>query len=467
MILIKELLDSLQGAPGFSEPAFVEAHSSVEQVTSIRVNPFKRNTEGASIAELEQLPAETLSAVPWCANGYYLAERPSFTFDPLFHAGCYYVQEASSMFLEQVIKTCFPGHSTAPLKVLDLCAAPGGKATHLSALFPAGLVVANEAIGSRAGILVENAIRWGSENMMVTCNDPSVFRKLEGFFDLIVVDAPCSGSGMLRKDPEVMNEWSQAHVAHCSKRQRRILEDGWPALKEGGVLVYATCSYSKEENEDITDWLSATLQAVPVSIPLHPEWGIVESISPLHNCNGYRFYPYNLKGEGLYIACFRKTSNSSEMAVPLKKMPPINRASVDILADAVADPAYWCFTEEQEAYRALPAAWSETINALKSVLHVKKAGVTLGKIIKKLLIPDHELAAGNLVSDRFQCLELGKAQAIEYLQKKNITVSTALNGWCLITYKGFRLGWAKILPNRINNYYPQRFRILKPSPPSL
>lgn len=438
-----------------------------DAVTSVRLNPGKRNVRGESLViRLNDLFQEPV-AVPWCSTGYYLGARPSFTFDPLFHAGCYYVQEASSMFLEQLVKTCFPDHNQQAVKVLDLCAAPGGKSTHLSALFPKGLVVANEVISSRTGILTENATRWGNENLLVTGSDPSKFKRLEGHFDLVVVDAPCSGSGMLRKDPDVINEWSLQNVAYCSKRQQRILEDVWPALKEGGILVYATCSYSREEDEDIADWIFSELGASPVDIPVDPRWGIVTSASEQHACTGYRFFPYLVKGEGLYMSCFRKTHQTGETALPSGKLPGIQRSHMTIAADALAHPEAWVYTATGEEYTALPADHASFIVGLRTALPVKKAGIRLGKVIKELLIPDHELAVSNAISNGFDHVELERSQAISYLQKRDITIDTSVKGWCLATYQGFRLGWMKVLANRINNYYPLRSRILKQDPPAL
>ena len=236
MKIPEALLDALQELEDFDREAFIAVHTAGEQVTSIRLNPFKKKWTGGEWTPAKQ---EDVCAgfpgceqMPWCTNGFYLPERPSFTLDPLFHAGCYYVQEASSMFLEQAVKTSFPDHSVMPYRVLDLCAAPGGKSTHLSALFPQGLVVANEVIKTRSGILTENAIKWGQDNIVVTSNDAADFKKLSGYFDMVLVDAPCSGSGMFRKDPDAIAEWSPEHVAHCSRRQRRKMVSSYiaPAL---------------------------------------------------------------------------------------------------------------------------------------------------------------------------------------------------------------------------------------------
>jgi 16S rRNA C967 or C1407 C5-methylase (RsmB/RsmF family) len=247
-----KFLESLQGIEGFDKDAFVKVHESDVQVTSIRVNPWKAANSSIVNGELSIGESFNLSAsndgenqnetsihhsrfiihekVPWSQFGFYLKERPSFTFDPFFHAGRYYVQEASSMFLEQAFKQLID--LSKPIKVLDLCAAPGGKSTHIQSLISTeSLLVSNEIIRSRNNILVDNVIKWGSTNVIVSNNDPSSFQKLEGYFDVMVVDAPCSGSGLFRKDEEAIDEWSLNNVQLCSQRQQRILADALPTLK--------------------------------------------------------------------------------------------------------------------------------------------------------------------------------------------------------------------------------------------
>ena len=248
MNLPEPLIQSLQNVKGFNEDAFKAVHQSGGQITSVRSNPEKIFNIQHSIFNAQ------LEKVLWSSNGYYLFERPSFTLDPLFHAGAYYVQEASSMFLEEVLKQTVD--LTRPLRVLDLCAAPGGKSTLIqSVISKDSLLVSNEVIKTRVNILAENIAKWGAPNVIVTNNDPSDFKRLPGYFDVIVVDAPCSGSGLFRKDPNAINEWSENNVALCAQRQQRSLADILPSLKEGGVLIYSTCSYSQSEDEDISNWL--------------------------------------------------------------------------------------------------------------------------------------------------------------------------------------------------------------------
>lgn len=465
MTVPEALLQSLEGVRGFSRESFEAVHASGEQVTSVRVNPDKSN-----VSDVVK-PADTVvtsfnqsvgaTPIPWCANGFYLQQRPSFTFDPLFHAGTYYVQEASSMFLEQVIKQALPQHNSEAYRVLDLCAAPGGKSTHLSSLFINGLVVSNEVIKTRAGILVENIIKWGSENVVVTNNDAADFKRLPGYFDLIVVDAPCSGSGMFRKDVEAIGEWSPQNVDHCSKRQQRILEDIWPSLKENGILIYSTCSYSKEENEDILDRMYDSLQVVSKRIDIKPEWGIVETSSDMAGSWGYRFYPDKLKGEGLFIACLQKSNSAAAPPEKGKKLLNIPRGDEKTLHHWIRNAAKNDYLLLEDEILAFDRNWSQDISVLMQMLYVKKAGIRIGKMIRGELIPDHELALSRLISSSVTCVEVDHDTAIRYLRKMEIQMDLAVKGWMMIAYKGFRLGWVKALPNRINNYYPQRFRILK------
>lgn len=240
---------------------------------SIRMNPKKSDKH----------PEAT--PVPWSHWGYYLPERLSFTFDPLFQNGTYYVQEASSMFLEQAIKA----YVKDPVVCLDLCAAPGGKSTHLLSLLPEGSVlVSNEVIRSRSYILAENIQKWGYPNHVVTNNDPAELGELTHLFDVIVTDVPCSGEGMFRKDTDSTGEWSVANVELCASRQRRILHDIWNALKPGGLLVYSTCTYNTEEDEENIQYIIDELGAEPLSIPIDHTWGVCGALKYANPV--YRFF---------------------------------------------------------------------------------------------------------------------------------------------------------------------------------
>lgn len=444
--LPSKLLTDLQREFHIDAEQFVQEHESGDQITSVRINPAKQS--GA----FNKLPN-----VPWCKEGYYLNTRPVFTLDPLFHAGTYYVQEASSMFISHIIKTLLLDKT--PSIALDLCAAPGGKSTLLnSALHPSSLLVANEIIKTRVSALADNFTKWGNTNAIVTNNDPASFNRLPGYFDLMLVDAPCSGSGMFRKDPQTINEWSQESVNLCSQRQQRILIDSLAALKEGGVLIYSTCSYSMEENEAIADWLCDHYSMESIQIPFDSNWGIDETLSPKHSCYGYRFYPNKLKGEGFFVSCFIKKEKQHTFNRKKVKNQG-NGIDPSILKDWIKADIDLTSIPFKEDILLFPRQHQISLQIIQNVLYLKKAGTTLGKINKKDIIPHHELALSNYKHTQLPKIELPLAIALQYLRKADITIDTSVSGWALANYQGFALGWIKILPNRINNYYPKDWRI--------
>ena len=428
-------------------------------MTSVRINPHKLpllEEEASSTRRSTRLPIA--ERVPWSSLGYYLSHRPSFTFDPLFHAGCYYVQDASSMFLEQAITQTVD--TTKPLKVLDLCAAPGGKSTHIQSLLSGDcLLVSNEVIKSRAGILKQNIIKWGCENVVVTNNDPQHMAKLSGFFDVMVVDAPCSGSGLFRKDAAAIEEWSEDAVQLCSGRQKRILSDALPALKQDGVLIYSTCSYSPEEDEDIADWLVRDEDMEPVKLSVPPEWNIVESLSSM-GAIGYRFYPDKVKGEGFYISCFVKKKETTAKKIKPPKSEKATAKEYSIV-DAWINKKNLELLKHNNTVFALEASIVSDFAIVKQALNVQYAGTLIGEVIREKLIPDHALAVSTLLADTVNRIDVPYDEAIKYLQKGEGTWNAVATGWQVVTYKDKPLGWINALPNRINNYYPKEFRILK------
>lgn len=443
MQLPRNFIESLRGTIGFDEYAFMEVHESDERITSIRTNPFKKSETRNPKAD-----------IPWAEFGYYLESRPSFTFDPLFHAGCYYVQEASSMSLEQALKQTVD--LSQPLKALDLCAAPGGKSTHLLSLISKeSLLVSNEVIRSRANILNDNIIKWGCSNVVVTNNDPKDFQRLKSYFDVIVVDAPCSGSGLFRRDPEAIKEWSGQNVTLCSQRQQRILADVLPALKKGGVLIYSTCSYSREEDEEICEWLIKELSMVNGQLSIDQQWGITKTNY------GYRFWPDKVKGEGFFIACFRKADDDNdEVFIPKARPEKFSKQEMEILGKNVNAEGLTFLTHSKNIH-AVPENLLADVNFVSSKLRVVNHGTKVGEIIKDKLIPDHALALSNIISEKIPRIELDDEQAIQYLKKKELNIETGKKGWAMVTYQGHPLGWINILSNRINNYYPKELRILK------
>jgi 16S rRNA C967 or C1407 C5-methylase (RsmB/RsmF family)/NOL1/NOP2/fmu family ribosome biogenesis protein len=422
--------------------AFESTHQQ-SSLTSIRLNPKK-------------LIASSKVKVPWAEFGFYLNQRPSFTLDPTFHAGTYYVQEASSMFLEQAVKQSID--ITQPLKVLDLCAAPGGKSTHLLSLISnESLLVSNEAIRSRASILSENTQKWGNSNMVVTNNDPEDFQKLSGFFDLIVVDAPCSGEGLFRKDPEAMNEWSEDNVALCAQRQQRILADVWPALKQDGILIYCTCTYNAKENEENMGWLRKEKEVESLRLKITSEWGIEEIETD--GIFGYRFYPHRVKGEGFFISVIKKKEGTQTVSIRTKKQLPLAPKKItERLNDWLLHKHEFVLLNDLVV--ALPSHYFTEIDWLAHHLKIVTKGTAIATVKHDKLIPEHALAlCTELNTKNFNSIELDLTKALSYLRKETILIGEGQKGFALVTHQGQPIGWVNLLGNRVNNLYPINWRV--------
>jgi 16S rRNA C967 or C1407 C5-methylase (RsmB/RsmF family)/NOL1/NOP2/fmu family ribosome biogenesis protein len=442
--LPKEFEERMRIALGVNYADFFESLKEPSPV-SIRLNPYKPSQmEG--------------SAIPWSHFGRYLDERPIFTLDPTFHAGAYYVQEASSMLLEQaLVQSTDTG---LPLRVLDLSAAPGGKSTHiLSLLNSESLLISNEIIRSRATILAENIQKWGASNVMVTCNDPKDFRQLEGFFDVIVIDAPCSGEGLFRKDPDAINEWSPDNVQLCSLRQRRIISDVLPALKEGGILIYSTCTYNEQENENNLIWISEEEAFDFVPLSLDRNWGI-ETIQK-NNAIGYRCYPHKVKGEGFFISVLRKKSTSGEVRIKSKRrFTQAQKKISDQLQNWLHHVDQFIFIQQENLLILLPVRHVEDIQFLAERLNIITKGTAIAEVKHDKLIPEHALALSiHLNKEYFQPIDLPLEQVLQYLRKETFSLDDQTKGFALINYHDHSLGWVNRLGNRFNNMYPSSWRI--------
>ncbi|GEO08600.1 methyltransferase RsmF C-terminal domain-like protein [Segetibacter aerophilus] len=451
-VLPQSFIDSLAGLPGFEKDKFTDVHENTEQVTSIRLNPLKPTPA------TNDLPVA--NTVPWCGSGRYLSARPSFTLDPVFHGGAYYAQEASSMFVDHIVKEIYRNQAP-PKRVLDLCAAPGGKSTLLAAALPGSFIVSNEVIKTRVGMLSENISKWGSDHVIVTNNDPKDFKKLPGYFDLMVVDAPCSGSGLFRKDVAAINEWSEANVEMCSLRQQRILTDTIGSLKEGGFLIYSTCSYSMQEDEEICDWIINQFQLQPVKINIDPSWAIVETISKKNAATGYRFYPDKVQGEGFFIACFRQTNPVDNFYGYHNKVAVAPKQIQSIVKPFLKNFDDYLISDQKEIVIASLKKWEEEIATISNTLNVRKSGVAIGTVKGKDLIPHHELALSHLLSNDIPAVNLAKEDALKYLRRQDLVFENEKKGWTICRFGDINLGWMKVLPNRVNNYYPPNWRILK------
>jgi 16S rRNA C967 or C1407 C5-methylase (RsmB/RsmF family)/NOL1/NOP2/fmu family ribosome biogenesis protein len=419
---------------------------------SIRYNPNRRP------ADPTLLPAAA-GPVLWHPEGVYLKERPVFTLDPLFHAGAYYVQEASSMFVYEVLRQT--GRLCQPLKILDLCAAPGGKTTLLNdalEVAKGGFLAANEVMPTRAAVLRENLERWGVAYAAVLGADVDKFESLTDWFDVILVDAPCSGEGMFRKDPDAVGEWSPGNVALCTTRQSHILEAAEKILAPGGLLLYSTCTYNRSENEDNFKRHIDTLGYNPVVLDIPEKWGVTSS-----DC-GYKFFPHRTKGEGFFIAAYEKKGDSAtaKMSIPggFKHLTPLPKKQISILASWI-NPAqgqtFW--TTPSGEILAIPEKILENMRILDPLFKNKWFGCPIGTIKGTDFIPGHALALSDLLLP-VPRLDLTREQALTFLKKETFPPPPESSlGWTLVTYSDLPLGWIKILPNRINNYLPPERRI--------
>lgn len=441
-------IQTIQHINGFDREGFEAVHTNSNPITSIRLNDEKVCNNLSYLYQQQ---------VPWCNHAYYLKERPSFTLEPSFHAGAFYVQEASSMFLWHIIKQLYANNTEK--KVLDVCAAPGGKSTLLASYFKNGLIVSNEIIKSRAAILVENLSKWGTGNFIVSNNDPKQFANLTAFFDAVVIDAPCSGSGMFRKDKTAVDEWSLQNVKLCSQRQQRIIANVMPALKENGYLIYSTCSYSEEENEQILDFIADNFSVESVEININPSWGIVSTKSNKHKAIGYRFFPDKIKGEGFFIAVFKKNEFSKNNKFSLQLLSKLTSVENELIKNFITSTIDKKFFKHNNEIKCINTAFYADVEKLANLLYLKKVGTIIGEVKGKDFVPHHELAISNISLSNIATLELNKEDALKFLAKKELDINTN-KGLTLITFNGLGLGWIKVLHNRINNYYPNEWRIL-------
>ena len=423
---------------------------STEPAVSVRLNTQKN-----------AIVPTGFESVPWCDTGIYLKERPQFTFDPRLHAGSYYVQDASSMFIYHVIKSLIK----TPVSYLDLCAAPGGKTTAALQALPQGcFVVANEIIHQRAQILRENVIKWGADNCMVTCDSPRALGHLVNAFDVIAADVPCSGEGMFRKDDEAVEQWSPALVEQCAARQREILNDIWPALKPGGLLIYSTCTFNMHENEEMVDFIVGSLGASVIEVPILKEWNIHPAIDRDYPC--YRFLPHQVRGEGLFMCVIRKNQDTIARDLSKPKSKKVTTKS------NYASLGKWItgdyeIIEQNDTLIATPKNIKALLKPQGNNIHIiKDFGIELGTIKGKKIVPSHQLALSqNLASDAFPEIEVDYHTAIAYLRGEAITID-APRGYVLIKYDNAILGFANNLGNRANNLYPKPWRIMSTHIPS-
>lgn len=402
----------MRGLLGKEAGAFFEA-MGLEPVVSVRLNSRKPTSAFAG----ERV-------VPWCPTGRYLESRPVFTLDPLLHAGAYYVQDASSMIYNEVIRRLLPVFQEVAagpgmgLAVLDMCAAPGGKTTAMIDALPDGTrVVANEYVARRAAILGENLAKWGYPDVTVTNRDTAFYGAGGEAFDIVAVDAPCSGEGMMRKDAGAVAQWTPKLVDECAALQRRILQDAVKTLRPGGFLIYSTCTFNRTENEENVQYAVDEFGMIPHDLDLPPEWGIGRGI--VTDLPVYRFMPHITEGEGLFLAVLRKPGEFE----PRAKILPDK-------ATKLSSPAK---NKKDKGFKAK----SEDVPAVEEVLSC------------------------NFDRTRFPEAGLNLEQALAYLRRESVVLDGNVpKGLVVMTYAGLPLGMAKNIGTRANNLYPKNWRIL-------
>ena len=433
-----------------AERLFV-ALDSVSPV-AVRLNPAKCGEEGVwSDGEV----------IAWSKNGRKLKERPSFTLDTAFHAGAYYVQEAASQFIDHIISH----EKLQGKRVLDMCSAPGGKTTiYSTAVGEEGLVVANEYVRSRANILADNVRKWGMGNVLVTNNAPEHIAQFEGWFDLVAVDAPCSGEGMFRKEEVAREDWSEEAVKMCAARQLSIVRDAWQSLKYGGLFIYSTCTFNEDEDEGL---LRAFIEEVgevfepSQRVEIEELWGVVRGeVGPFQT---FRFFPHKTDSEGLFVAVARKAEPTTQRTPKARKrvMQEVDKNSKKELMRYLQQSENYTFAMVADTIYAYRAEQFKAVQALSEGLTAICSGVAMGQIFKGKLKPDWALSQYVGFERKAVAVEeVDEARALDYLRKRDIAVGDMAEGINLITHKGRALGFAKRVGARCNNLYPNSLKIM-------
>lgn len=437
----------MQQQLGDTSEAFFQALEASAPV-SIHLNPQKPLSFRHS-----------LFPIPWNKNGFYLPSRPVFTLDPLFHAGAYYVQEASSMFLAEAVGQCVDLNKN--LRVLDLAAAPGGKSMVLASILSSdSLLLSNEVIQSRYQTLRYNVSKWGYPNVWTSNNDAKGLQKLGPFFDLIVVDAPCSGEGLFRREPEAATEWSAEQVQYCSARQKKILADTLQLLRPVGCLIYSTCTFNQLENDENAKWLCKEFGLEPVQLDIPADWNIHPTDM------GYQFYPHLVRGEGFYLAAFTRTSKDEASADSKNRR---HKGPLQKVSKKIANTFQHWIAEDKNTvsflhpktgeFHMLPSSLEADAQLLASAVKKIYLGTALGTIKGQQLVPSPSWALSTWKASNIPAVDLGELQALKFLKKDQLEAANVPRGWQLATYKGQGLGWLKGLGKRVNNYHPNAWRI--------
>lgn len=428
-----------------------EALDSASPV-AVRLNPAKCGDEGV------WSDGETIA---WSKNGRKLKERPSFTLDTAFHAGAYYVQEAASQFIDHIVST----EELQGKRVLDMCSAPGGKTTiYSTAVGVEGLVVANEYVRSRANVLADNVRKWGMGNVLVTNNAPEHIAQFEGWFDLVAVDAPCSGEGMFRKEEVAREDWSLDAVKMCAARQLSIVREAWQSLKAGGLFIYSTCTFNDEEDEGVLRTFIDEMGDVfepSQRVEIDDAWGVVRG--EVGAFQTFRFFPHKTDSEGLFVAVARKAEPTTQRTPKARKkvMQEIDKVSRKELMRWLEDAEQYLFAMVADTIYAYRTEQFKAVQSLSEGLTAIYSGVAMGQIFKGKLKPDWALSQYvGLNRDAVAVEELDEQRALDYLRKKDIAVGDMVEGMNLVTHNGRVLGFAKRVGARCNNLYPNSLKIM-------
>lgn len=457
----KDFLETSVSIFGRESEEFLASLDS-EPSLGIHINAEKMQKTGVVIPD-------NAERVEWTSNGFYLKSRPRFTFDPFLHAGAYYVEEPSSMFVEKALN--YIQKDIRIDRALDLCAAPGGKSIMIRNSMKGGLLVSNEPLSKRAAVLTENLAKWGNPDIIVTSDFPEAFDGLTGFFDLIATDVPCSGEGMFRKDETARSEWSKANVENCVQRQRDILRNIWPTLRKGGYIIYSTCTFNRREDEENVLFIANELGAEIINLETDADWHICGDTTG-RNLPVYHFFPHKTRGEGFFLALLKKTSDTppAENRKSKKKKP--ETVSADGFAKWINCKENFDFHKSKDGITALRKAFADDYAAISEKLNVICAGVRVctekpakfsnsARKSKPQFVPAPGLAFSSCLNrEAFPDISLNYSDAIKFLRGESIPLTvSAPRGWVTVSYRNLPLGFANNVGSRLNNSYPPAWRI--------
>ena len=457
----KDFLETSVSIFGRESEEFLASLDS-EPSLGIHINAEKMQKTGVVIPD-------NAERVEWTSNGFYLKSRPRFTFDPFLHAGAYYVEEPSSMFVEKALN--YIQKDIRIDRALDLCAAPGGKSIMIRNSMKGGLLVSNEPLSKRAAVLTENLAKWGNPVIIVTSDFPEAFDGLTGFFDLIATDVPCSGEAMFRKDETARSEWSKANVENCVQRQRDILRTIWPTLRKGGYIIYSTCTFNRREDEENVLFIANELGAEIINLKTDADWHICGDTTG-RNLPVYHFFPHKTRGEGFFLALLKKTSDTppAENRKSKKKKP--ETVSADGFAEWINCKENFDFHKSKDGITALRKAFADDYAAISEKLNVICAGVRVctekpakfsnsARKPKPQFVPAPGLALSSCLNRKaFPDISLNYSDAIKFLRGESIPLTVyAPRGWVTVSYRNLPLGFANNVGSRLNNSYPPAWRI--------